>query len=193
LSDSQRDEIDASLKDSLRQLNSSIRNLADAEQLRQNTELVKARRKYGGHMTFKALSSWAAGGNDANAGKSKDQVAEEGQEKAIATYREGVLWYLRNNLQDVASQQATMMETRIGRAIEASRSVLAQASTNVADLPDFGSYKPRDKPGKIYAPPYVDQSRKDAEQQMSPQQLQLLEKENREMVSHYQTTLNKVK
>src|SRR5277367_2371766 len=135
LTDRQRDEVDAETKQLLRELNASIRNLADAEQLRQNTETTLTRKKYA-RTGLGALSTWAAGG--ASQGKSYDQEQDEAKAGAIKMHRESVLWYLRQKLQECGSFQASMMETRIMREMEKNKSVLYKARGK--PMPELGGF-----------------------------------------------------
>ena len=108
----------------MRELNASIRNLADAEQLRQNTQTTITRKKYA-RLGLGALGSWAAGG--AGQTKSFEQEQDEAKANAISMHRESVLWYLRQKLQECGSFQASMMEKRIMREMEKNRSVLEKS------------------------------------------------------------------
>ncbi len=191
LTDRQRDEIDAETKQLLRELNASIRNLADAEQLRQNTETTLTRKKYA-RTGLGVLSTWAAGG--ASQGKSYDQERDEAKAGAIKMHRESVLWYLRQKLQECGSFQASMMETRIMREMEKNKSLLYKARGK--PMPEFGGFDdapmPPPKHGKITMH-LEDQKTQNPEDELSPEQLQMFEKENQDMMKHYEATLDQVK
>src|SRR6266516_5614663 len=94
--DQQRDEIDAETKQLLRELNAAIRNLADAEKLRQDTEATLNKRKYG-RMGFGVLGNWAAGGDVHT--KTMEEM-EDARANGVKVHRESVLWYLRSKLEE---------------------------------------------------------------------------------------------
>jgi syntaxin 18 len=188
LTDRQREEIDAATKQLLRELNASIRNLADAEQLRQNTQMTITRKKYA-RLGLGALGSWAAGG--AGQTKSFEQEQEEAKARAISTHRESVLWYLRQKLQECGSFQASMMEKRIMREMEKNRSVLEKSE--LGPMADRGGYDSAasssyHSPSAVHmeAPRFV------PEEELTPQQIQIFEKQNQDMLKHYESTLNQV-
>jgi syntaxin 18 len=190
LTDRQREEIDAQTKQLLRELNASIRNLADAEQIRQNTQTAIARKKYA-RLGLGALGSWAAGG--AGQTKSYEQEQEEAKALAIRTHRESVLWYLRRKLQECGGFQASMMEKRIRREMERNRSVLEKSE--FGPMHDYGydsaagsgslGYQTT-KMGHAEAPLFV------PEEELTPQQIQMFEKQNQDMLKQYESTLNQV-
>jgi syntaxin 18 len=191
LTDRQRDEIDAETKQLLRELNASIRNLADAEQLRQNTQTTLIRKKYA-RTGLGVLSTWAAGGSDQS--KSYDQGLDEAKGNAVKMHRESVLWYLRQKLQECGSFQASMMETRITRELEKNKSVLYKARGK--PMPELGGFDTAPVPPKIInKTSYVEDqhARQDLENELSPEQLQMFEKENQDMMKHYEATLDQVK
>jgi syntaxin 18 len=193
LTDRQRDEIDAETKQLLRELNASIRNLADAEQLRQNTETSLSRKKYA-RLGLGALGAWAAGG--AIQAKSYGQEQDEAKAGAIKMHRENVLWYLRQKLQECGSFQASMMETRIMREMEKNKSLLYKARGK--PMPELGGFDdaavPPTRPGIKNATHLEDEQRpQNPEDDLSPEQLQMFEKENQDMMKHYEATLDQVR
>lgn len=190
MTDRQREEIDAQTKQLLRELNAGIRNLADAEQLRQNTETTITRKKYA-RLGLGALGSWAAGG--AAQSKSYEQEEEELRANAVSGHRESVLWYLRQKLQECGSFQASMMEKRIFREVEKNRSVLANARPGtMSDLLGFDDAPvPTSKP-KGTAATYTE-PQAPPEPEFSPEQIQMFEKQNQDMLKHYESTLDQVR
>ncbi|TVY71198.1 Syntaxin ufe1 [Lachnellula suecica] len=188
LSDREKEQVDAQTKQLLRELNSGIRNLADAEQLRQDTETTLTNRKYA-RLGLGALGSWAAGG--AAQSKSYEHGLEESRANAIRGHRESVLWYLRQKLQECGGLQASMMEKRILREVEKNRSVLANSRPTA--MPDFGF---DDAPGpskyKGIAGAHME-SQEQPEQELSPEQIQMFEKQNQDMLKHYESTLDQVR
>ena len=186
--DRQREEIDAQTKQLLRELNASIRNLADAEQIRQNTQTAVARKKYA-RLGLGALGSWAAGG--AGQTKSYEQEQEEAKALAISTHRESVLWYLRRKLQECGGLQASMMEKRIMREMEKNRSVLEKSDFGPMHEDGYdsatgsSSYQTTNSV-HMEAPRFV------PEEELTPEQIQMFEKQNQDMLKQYESTLNQV-
>jgi syntaxin 18 len=138
-----------------------------------------------------ALGSWAAGG--AGHTKPYEQEQEEAKANAISTHRESVLWYLRRKLQECGSFQAAMMEKRIMREVERNRSVLAKSRRGA---PQLGGHEvPVPVPVAKYAPgaSQAETQQYDPEQELTPEQIQTFEKENQDMVKHYESTLDQVR
>ncbi|EPE27867.1 t-snare protein [Glarea lozoyensis ATCC 20868] len=191
LTDRQREEIDAETKQLLRELNASIRNLADAEQLRQNTETTVTRRKYA-KLSLGALGKWAAGG--AGQSKSSEQELEESRANAISNHRESVIWYLRQKLQECGSFQATMMEKRILREMEKRRSVLANSDMDLMpDILEPSPISPSTYQTYQGVPAHMDTQPQYQQEELSAEQIQIFEKENQDMLKHYESTLDQVR
>ncbi|KAH6676272.1 snare-complex protein syntaxin-18 N-terminus-domain-containing protein [Halenospora varia] len=190
LTDRQREEIDAETKQLLRELNASIRNLADAEQLRQNTETTLTRNKFA-RLGLGALGKWAAGG--VGQSKSVEQAEEEAKANCISGHRESVLWYLRQKLQECGSLQASMMEKRILREVEKNRSVLANVK---GPMPELGGFNDAPVPPSKYqqkAAAHRETEEFSPEEDLTPEQLQMFEKENQDMLKHYESTLDQAR
>ncbi|KAF2113392.1 snare-complex protein syntaxin-18 N-terminus-domain-containing protein [Lophiotrema nucula] len=193
LSDDQRTEIDAQAKQLLRELNHAISSLSEAEQIRQQASAaitLKRRAKQG----FGLVGRWAAGGGIT--GKSPEEELEDAKASTVRVHRESIIWYLQQQLQMCGQFQASMMEIRLKREVEKSKSVLYKArgtmptsdqSTGMNGLPSASSgFR-----GKAsYVP--EDESRA-VEQQLSPEQLQLFAEENQDMLKHYEDTLDQVR
>ncbi|RDW69600.1 T-snare protein-3 [Coleophoma cylindrospora] len=194
LTDQQRDEIDAETKRFLRELNASIRNLADAEQIRQDTETTLRRKKYA-RLGLGSLGSWAAGGGAQS--KSYEQSQEEEKANGINAHRESVLWYLRKKLQECMSLQESMMKKRLQRIVEQSRSGLANAEMRgLSDFVDFDSIPTKPAPKQkshALTPAQMESRELYPEEQLTEQQVQMFEQENQDMLKHYQDTLDQVK
>ncbi|KAH8809059.1 snare-complex protein syntaxin-18 N-terminus-domain-containing protein [Xylogone sp. PMI_703] len=204
LTDQQRDEIDAETKQLLRELNASIRNLADAEQLRQDTESTLRRKKYH-KLGFGALGAWAAGSGADGGGRtrSREEEAEMVKSDTIKMHRESVLWYLRRKLQDAGQAQAEMMEKRILREMEKNKSMLAR--TRRASIPGLRDFEGLGSvPGKMGAIgaaaggselSAVEMETRSLypEEELSEEQIQMFEKENQDMLKHYESTLDQVR
>jgi syntaxin 18 len=139
-----------------------------------------------------ALSTWAAGG--ASQGKSYDQEQDEAKAGAIKMHRESVLWYLRQKLQECGSFQASMMERRIMREMEKNKSVLYKARGK--PLPELGGFEDAPMPPQKHSSKTMHlegQKTQNPEDELSPEQLQMFEKENQDMMKHYEATLDQVR
>lgn len=111
-------------------------------------------------------------------------------------HRENVLWYLRQKLQECGSFQASMMETRIMREMEKNKSVLYKARGK--PMPELGGFDdapvPPPRQGNNKAMHVEDQQpTQNPEDELSPEQLQMFEKENQDMMKHYEATLDQVR
>ncbi|KAI0409485.1 hypothetical protein F4802DRAFT_145624 [Xylaria palmicola] len=196
LSDREREEIDANAKKMLRELNTSIRRLADIEQARADIEVKVIQKRF--VRGLGALGAWAAGG--ASTSKSPEHVAAEDRARTISTHRDSVLWLLRHHLQECVTTQQNMMEIRLLREIEKNRSAVAKArgqdttafngGTGLTE--PIGSAMNR-KQGtgqplaRDEAPGY------DPSNDLTPEQLQIFERDNQDMLKHYESTLDQVR
>lgn len=198
LTDRDREEIDANAKSTLRDLNASIRALADAEQLRRETASALLKKKYASRFGV----SWASGGGLTTAAKSPAQVAEEDAAGQTAAHREAVLWFLRQRLGEVGRTQAGMMETRLTREMEKNRSVLAKARGGMVGLNDFPSMgvdtgesftAARRQSNRGLPVDEADRQGSKPEHDLTEDQRQMFEKGNQDMLKHYESTLDKVR
>ncbi|MCJ1390033.1 hypothetical protein MMC18_002891 [Xylographa bjoerkii] len=203
--DAQRDQIDAESKATLRDLNAGIRQLEEAEQLRRDTESTLAegkKAKYG----FSALGRWAAG-DVGVVQKTPEEAIEAARQETIKVHRESVIWYLRKKLEEAAELQSGMMQTRLDREVEKSKSVLYKTrgvagkdsvqigSGDIAGLVGAGGssrndYSTSTNRNRTSA---MEDNEKSIEQTLSPEQLQQFAKENSDMLKHYEDTLDKVR
>ncbi|KZF25530.1 snare protein syntaxin-like protein 18/UFE1 [Xylona heveae TC161] len=198
LTDANRDEVDAESKAVLRQLNAAIRNLSDAEQLRQNTEATLTQRRRAKH-GLGAIGRWAAGGGRQAA--SPEEEMDEARANGIKVHRESVLWYLRRKLEECGELQRSMMETRLTREVEKSKSALYKArgargaweiATGTVD--DASWTTPSQQGSGAAKAALMDTAEKEeVERQLSPEQLQLFAQENQNMLKHYEDTLDQVR
>ncbi|KAF6234535.1 hypothetical protein HO173_007160 [Letharia columbiana] len=201
LSASARDAIDASSKTVLRDLNASIRQLASAEEIRRDTESRVSSKKYAKGV----LGRWAAGASGGD--KSPEQVVEEARREVLATHRDSVLWYLGRELEGVGEVQRAMMERRLEREVERGRSVLYKVKGSVGageglegvGMSGGGGEGMDGRAGKEKSEyrggggVVEDESRREIEQQLSPEQLQLFARENQDMLKQYEDTLDQVR
>ncbi|PKS05884.1 hypothetical protein jhhlp_007715 [Lomentospora prolificans] len=185
LTDRDREEVDANAKQIIRELNASIRILDDAENKRRHDEEIAIRKRYGSGLG--ALGSWAAGGR-----KTEEHEAAEGKARDVGIHRDGVLWFLRKRLELCCATQQSMMEARLTREMERNRSVLANANI---PLPGYNPAQERrssvKSSGSSLPPPQ--QESFEADPSLTEEQIQMFEKGNQDMMTHYQMTLDKVR
>jgi len=146
------------------------------------------------------LGRWAAGASGGE--KSPEQAAEESRRNVFDMHRDSVMWYLGRKLEEVGEVQRGMMERRLEREVERGRSVLYKVKGNVGVGGGeeggmnghvgggVGGGYGGNKAGGVTL---EDESRKEIEQQLSPEQLQLFARENQDMLKHYEDTLDQVR
>lgn len=135
-----------------------------------------------------ALGRWAAGG--AITAKSVEEEAEEAKANTIKAHREGIIWSLQNQLEECGRFQSGMMEIRLMREVEKSKSVLYKARGTMPSIKDDGATN-GDYRSKTTAA--QDESSAVAETQLDPEQLQLFAQENQDMLKQYEDQLDKVR
>lgn len=204
LTDADRNVIDREAKDMLRALNGRIQVLEADEANRQAAAASVINQKHA--RGLRALTGWAAGGGlggDAAAAKSPEHAAAIEAEKQTMEHRGGIILYLKHRLQAAVELQRMMMETRLAREMEKNRSVLAKAR-GTRDLPpslakEFGF----DHPGQAAAttsassvPLDEEESRQRQQNQdldLTDEQVQMFERDNQDMLKHYNSATEKVK
>lgn len=185
MTETERAAIDAEAKTVLRQLYSAVERISQVEQIRQDTQSQVALRKraQGG---LGGLGRWAAGG--AITAKSIEEEELESRQKMLSAHREGVIWFLQRRLQEAGTLQGSMMETRIQREVEKSKSVLYKSrGGSIPYDKNFGGDSLPDSHG---AGGTNDER---ARQELSQEQLQLFAQENQDMLKQYEDTLDQVR
>ena len=213
-------------KFTLRDLNASITQLRTAEQIRQDTAsqvaIAHSKKLHGG---LGALGRWAAGGgNPQGEVKTPEEELEDARQNTIKVYRENVLWYLGRKLEEAGEQQRSMMEIRLEREVERSKSSLSKSrgfvgargvngesegvngmeggshadrgstmNGGVDTMPAAAGHKRGLSKEARKAAAIEDEERETIESNLSPEQLQLFEQENSEMLKHYEDTLDQVR
>lgn len=195
LTDRDREEIDANSKQLLRDLNAKIRQLADAEQIRQETEAQLLKKKFARGLS--ALGSWASGGAGGGSSKSAEYKHAEDAANSVNTHRESVLWMLRQRLQECVKTQQGMMEVRLNREMEKQRSVLARAGV-IEGMPGNSTREPSSPSSKRRSSHAAwqeegQQPSYNPQDELSPEQIQMFEKENHDMLQHYESVLGQVR
>lgn len=202
LTDADRNVIDREAKDMLRALSARINVLTQEEIKRQESAAAAIKQKYA--RGLRALTGWAAGGGlgdkDGGAARSPEHAAAVDAEKQIVEHRGGVIVYLQQKLQNAATLQRTMMETRLAREMEKNRSVLAKAR-GAQELPpslarEFGFEEAGPSTSTLSSVPLdEEESRRRREQDLdlTDEQRQMFERDNQDMLKHYNSATEKVK
>ncbi|KUJ16496.1 snare protein syntaxin-like protein 18/UFE1 [Mollisia scopiformis] len=189
LTDRQRDQIDAETKQLLRDLNARIRMLSDAELVRQNTEQTIRKKRYA-RLGLGSLGKWAAGGIGQS--KTLEEQLDEAKANAISMHRENVLWYLRQKLQECGTFQASMMEKRILREMEKNKSTLAKS--RMENIPKFSFDEPiSPQMHASTSKAHLEAQELYPEEELTAEQIQVFEKQNQDMLKHYESTLDQVR
>ena len=213
MTDIQRDAIDTESKSTFQDLAGSIRQLNDVEKIRRDTERQIAAKKYGrGNGIGNALGRWAAGGIGSGqaAIKSEEEKLDEERRGAFDAHRESVIWFLRQRLGQAAETQREMMERRVEREVEKSKSVFWKVKGSVGlpletnEEPEAGNLG---KPNRtitandgidpsiqgVRIPGLTESEVANIESRLSPEQLQLFAQENNDMLKRYEDTLDQIR
>ncbi|QIX00938.1 hypothetical protein AMS68_006455 [Peltaster fructicola] len=185
LGEREREQFDAQSKQLLRQLNSAITALKQAEDVRNQAadSVAQAKRARGG---FGAIGRWAAGG--AVTAKSMEEEVDEARRKTIAAFREAVIMFLQSRLEETSRAQTSMMEIRLGREIEKSKSVLSQSRAAIG-IP----YALDEEYSNRASEQQEAASKDDMPPELSQEQMQLFAAENSDMLKHYEDQLDQVR
>lgn len=172
--DTERIALDAHAKLVLRQLLASTEQLSDAETLRHEaaTQVSLAKRAKGG---LGAVARWAGGG--AITARSLEEEGVDGREDAVAKHRAGVIGYLRLRLGVVGAYQLGMMEIRLKREEERTKSVLAKSPVVHVNAPWTGEETRGVQ---------EEQEKKQGGYQLSEEQMQLFAQENQDLLRHFE-------
>jgi hypothetical protein len=125
--------------------------------------------------------------------KSSEQELDEAKANAIKMHRESVLWYLSQKIQQCSLFQAVMMEKRLRREMEKNKSALAKSR---GPMPDLGGFENAPVPSMKYSASTAAHSETQQlypEQELTQEQIQMFEKENQDMLKHYESTLDQVR
>ena len=191
LTNQDREQIDINAKVMLRELNGKIQNLSTADAIRHDARIAVIDKKHRG--AFGALGAWAAGGVIQE--KSAEHTAAEEAENSVATHRNNVVFFLREQLQDCMLTQTGMMEIRIKREREKQKSILAKAGQgtllDVANTSSAGSTRQNSELG----PNDMEHTRRAyrPEDELTSEQIQMFERLNQELLQQDESTLNQVR
>lgn len=163
LTDRERDEIDFQAKLIIRRCIDRIKELEASEKLRQQQEAAKPT-----NLLAQFLSA----------------VLPPNAEDVLFVHRSSITWLLNQQLMKVSQIQKDQQEIRLMREIEKSENQLSKSTFNDTKsfaTPTIESYQPEQEPENPF------------EQQLSQEQVQMLEKENSIMLEDLNNTLNQVK
>jgi hypothetical protein len=123
---------------------------------------------------------------------------EEAKANTIRAHRESIIWSLQNHLEECGRFQSSMMEIRLMREVEKSKSVLYKTRASGPASTDFsgmnGGHSAGDAVDYRGKTSYnQDDSNGVIEQQLDPEQLQLFAQENQDMLKQYEDQLDKVR
>ena len=142
-----------------------------------------------------ALGRWAGGG--AITAKSPEEDLEEARAKTIQAHRESIIWSLQSTLAKCSEYQSSMMEIRLMREVEKSKSVLYKTRTTMPSSEHGGMTGGSSAAGALKdyhgTWSYAQDESSAIEQQLDPEQLQLLAQENQFMLKQYEDQLDKVR
>lgn len=202
LTDQDRDAFDASSKALLRQLHHAISGMKAAEQARSQTAEATAahKRSKGG---LGALGRWAAGG--AVTEKSPEEQEEDAKRSTLAAFRGAVMLYLEERAGEAGRTQAEMMEVRLGREIEKSKSVLYKSRaggkipyahdengmTNGVTSPSSPKSKTRMASNLPPSSSSMDDNPDTAA--LTQEQQQLFASENADLLKHYEDQMDQIR
>jgi hypothetical protein len=204
MTDADRKRIEEDTKDLISGIATRIHTLADNAQTESRLAALiarKARAKRG----LGVLGRWAAGG--AAVAKTGAERDEEAREEGVVLHREAVVYFLQRRLEGVSKTQRDMVAVRLERTVERNKSVLDQAGIESGPL-GFGgggveggragfAEESAAAYGSVTAVELEDESRerqdRDLDALLSPEQMQMFEREQNDMVKHYNSELQKIR
>lgn len=191
LTHEEREAFDAQSKKLLKQLNAAIKSLSQAEEVRNQTldSVALSKRAKGG---MGALGRWAAGG--AVTAKSPQEEAEEAKNNTLAAFRAAVIMFLEQRLGEAGKVQAEMMEVRIGREVEKSKSALYK-SRGGASIPyahDEGGPPGSSSNSSKTTVQQEDTSENPDTAALTRDQLQMFESENADLLQYYEGQMEQI-
>jgi syntaxin 18 len=188
LTHEEREAFDAQSKKLLKQLNGAIKSLHQAEEVRNQTldSVALSKRAKSG---MGALGRWAAGG--AVTAKSPQEEAEEAKKNTLAAFRAAVIMFLEQRLGEAGKVQAEMMEVRIGREVERSKSALYK-SRGGANIP-YAHDEAKSNPNTSSLPEQRETPSSNPDTaELTRDQLQMFESENADLLQYYEGQMEQI-
>lgn len=121
--------------------------------------------------------------------ESVEREYEEGKLSTLKQHREGVLWFLKTKLEKASEVQRGQQEIRLQRQVEKGKSMLNRAPPQL----QLASSGVSISGGSIRNVALMEEEKKSIEEQLTTEQLQLFEKENGELMKHYEDALDQVR
>jgi len=180
LTNPQRDAIDTSSKTLLRDLNASITQLDTAETFRRQIAEQKLKKRRPG-----ALLRWARGNEDG-----EGEGAVEPAEETARMWRGSVMLYLKEGLKRAGSVLEGMMERRVEREVEKRRSVLYMSPGREGVVDAVVGSGTKGGRGVVEV---EEEERKREMEGLSEEQVQMLERENGELMRGFEDQLSQVR
>jgi syntaxin 18 len=202
LTDQDRERIDVETRHLLTTISSAVRQLSETAKISSDLDasLAQQRRSKKG---LGLLGRWAAGGGIES--KSPEELEEEAAFETIKMHRDGVIWYLQRRLEIAAEKQRSMTEIRVQREVEKHRSILYKARGLDDGIGVSGGGYGSGGESWTAAPAssvvgidmdreeYERQQRQAMETMLTPEQLQMFEKEQQDMVKQFNENLQKIR
>jgi syntaxin 18 len=189
MTDDERKAVEEESKDLIGQLSRQIRQLSEASKASSQlaSHIAQQTRSKKG---FGALGIWAAGGGIT--AKSPEELEEEAQEEAIKKHRDSVIWYLQKQLERVVERQRDMVERRLERTVEKNKSSLYKAGIDADSIGNSTLSNSRAPAAAMLDETPSFASGPDIESLLSPEQIQLFESEQEDMVKYFNSELQKI-
>lgn len=159
----------------IRELLTVISRLESTEKVRAQTADVLLRRRF--TTSLRALFR----------DESVEQEYEEGKLSTLKQHREGVMWFLKTRLEKASEMQRGQQEIRLQRQVEKGKSMLNRAPPQ----PAISNTSISGGSGRNVV--LMEEEKKSIEEQLTTEQLQLFEKENGELMKHYEDALDQVR
>ncbi|TID20512.1 snare protein syntaxin-like protein 18/UFE1 [Venturia nashicola] len=187
LTDAQRTRIDNETRQLLTTMSSAIQQLQETTQISSDLDesLAQQKRSKGGF-----LGRWAAGGGITS--KTPEELEGIEARDTIKKHRDSVIWFLQRRLEGAGEMQRSMVEVRVKREVERSRSVLYKArGPGLVDGIGIGIDISGSSANHLSATDPA--TRAVMESTLSPEQIQMFEREQEDMLRHYNSELDKIK
>jgi syntaxin 18 len=203
MTDDERKAIEVETKDVINSLKRKITEIdrtvkVSSELAAQIAEKTRSKRGFG------ALGRWAAGG--ATVEKAPEELEQEAKDETVRVYREGVIFFLQMRLERVSELQRDMVAVRLQRTVERNKSSLYRSGVD-AEMFGMGATpvnRSRFQGNTTNASAGSDLIQLDEENEkkgqdpgiaslLSPEQIQMFETEQEDMVRFYNSELLKIR
>ena len=136
--------------------------------------------------------------------KSVEEERQEAERSTIAAFREAVILYLQQKLEEAGRVQGEMMEIRLGREVEKSKSILYKsriaggipyAQDEDPSQPTSPTTKKRGQSRNLTngVPPDAYTTQESSSNDLTEEQIQLFATENADLLRHYEDQLDQVR